>query len=47
MQLKNASAGRSAPLHGVDGILTAPAPRTREELISFSGMVPADLSQRY
>jgi hypothetical protein len=38
MQLKNTSAGRSAPLHGLQGLLAPPAPRTREELISFTGM---------
>lgn len=41
MQLKNVSAGRSAPLHGPQGPLTGPAPRTREELIGFSGNSPA------
>jgi hypothetical protein len=38
MWLANANAARSVPLHGLDGLLTAPAPRTHEELMGFTGM---------
>jgi hypothetical protein len=38
MRLANSSAGRSAPLRGLQGLLQAPAPRTREELIGFTSM---------
>jgi hypothetical protein len=37
MRFANASAGRSAPLRGLQGRLTAPAPTTREELLLFTG----------
>jgi len=40
MQLANASTGRSAPLRGIQGPLAPPAPRTREELLGFTGIVP-------
>jgi hypothetical protein len=37
MRLANSSAGRSAPLRGLHGLLQQPAPKTREELIGFTG----------
>jgi hypothetical protein len=44
MKLANASARRSAPLRGPNGMLTAPAPKTQEELITVTGRTHLILS---